>query len=283
MMGAPARCAWSEQGDGPVVVLLHSSPSTKSQWRALVQRLAPTHRTLAIDLLGYGDAPGPGVFDGFGLADEVRHIDAVLAQRLAPHEPFHLIGHSYGGAVALRLAQVHAPRVRSLALYEPTAFQLVAPGDLVIDATRRLAANFTDCTGDPVEAELQTRRFVDFWNGAGAFDAQPEPRRAALVRAMPKVRYDFRAIFGDAGHPEVLAALRVPTCLIAGRTTPACAHRVIAALAGAVRAREMHWVAAGHMAPVTHPERVNPLFEAFVRRADERVAPIESTDVCLAA
>lgn len=282
-MDAPARCAWREQGDGPVVVLLHSSLSTKSQWRTLAQRLAPTHRTLAIDLLGYGDAPAPGAWDAFGLADEVRHIEAVLTQRLGSREPFHLVGHSYGGAVALRLAQAHADRVRSLALYEPTAFQFVAPGDRVIDETRRLAASFTPCEGDPVQAEVQTRRFVDFWNGAGSFDAQPESRRGALVRAMPKVRYDFRAIFGGAAPLEALGALSMPTCLMAGRSSPACAHRVIEALAGALPVLEMHWVAAGHMAPVTNPELVDPLLEGFVRRADDLAALIERTDVCLAA
>jgi pimeloyl-ACP methyl ester carboxylesterase len=280
---ASARLAWSEQGRGPAIVLLHSSLGSKSQWRSLAQCLAPTHRTLAIDLLGYGDAPAPGAWEDFGLADEVRHVEAVLAQRLRPGEPFHLVGHSYGGAVALRLARTRVAQVRSLALFEPTAFHLVPPGDGVIDETRRLAESFDPCEDDPVQGEIQTRRFIDFWNGPGAFDAQPAPRRAALVRAMPKVRYDFRAIFGDAARAADLGTLCVPTCLIAGRASPACAHRVIATLAGALPVLEMHWVAAGHMAPVTHAELVNPLFEAFIRRADDLAALIERVDVCLMA
>ena len=42
----------------------------------------------------------------------------------------------------------------------------------------------------------------------------------------------------------------------------------MAELATVLPALEMHRVAAGHMAPVTHPDLVNPLFEAFIRRHD---------------
>jgi pimeloyl-ACP methyl ester carboxylesterase len=100
---------------------------------------------------------------------------------------------------------------------------------------------------------------------------------------MPKVRYDFRAIFGAAARVADLDELCIPTCLVAGRASPGCAHRVIATLAGALPVLEMHWVAAGHMAPVTHAELVNPLFEAFIRRADDLAALIERSDVCLVA
>ena len=50
----------------------------------------------------------------------------MLARELRPGEKFHLIGHSYGGMVALQLAaQAQPQRVRSLSLFEPIAFHLL--------------------------------------------------------------------------------------------------------------------------------------------------------------
>ncbi len=261
------RLSWSEQGSGPAVVLLHSSLASKAQWRLLAERLAPTHRTLAIDLLGYGDAPAPGDFDTFTLAAEVQRVQALIGQRLRPGERFHLIGHSFGGAVALRLAQAEAQRVVSLALFEPTSFHLVPEGDTAIAPVRALAESLV-ADPDPDEAVSQTQRFMDFWNGADSFATLPEARRAALVRVMPKARYDFRALIDDPQRAPALARLRVPTCLIVGRHSPACAQRVAAVLEQVLPAAQVHHVPTGHMGPLTHPELVNPYFAAFVRRPD---------------
>ena len=117
------------EGSGPAVVLLHSSMSSKSQWRELIESLRDRYRLIAIDLLGYGESPMPG--DGYSLADEVSLVESVLARELRPHEQFHLIGHSYGGVVALQLAaQSQSQRLRSLTCSSPSPFiycRLVIP------------------------------------------------------------------------------------------------------------------------------------------------------------
>lgn len=264
---ASPRLSWSEQGSGPAVVLLHSSLASKSQWRGLAERLARHHRTLAIDLLGYGDAPGPGDYAAFSLETEVRRVLALVAQRLRPGERFQLVGHSYGGGVALRLAQAEPHRVASLALFEPTAFHLVGDGDPAIADVRAVADSLVP-TDDAVELTRQAERFIDFWNGAGSFAALPEARRALFVRQMPKVRYDFRALLEDPQRAPALARLRVPTCLIVGRHGPACARRVAAVLEEALPIVQTHHVPTGHMGPLTHPELVDPFFEAWLRRPD---------------
>jgi pimeloyl-ACP methyl ester carboxylesterase len=276
------RLSWSEQGSGPAVVLLHSSLGSKSQWRGLAERLARTHRTLAIDLLGYGDAPAPGDYDGFSLDVEVQRVLALVAQRLRPGERFQLVGHSYGGGVALRLAQTVPQRVASLALFEPTAFHLVPDGDAAIAEVRAVADSLTP-TDDADERMAQTERFMDFWNGTGSFAALPEARRAGLARLIPKARYDFRALLDDPQRAPALARLRVPTCLIVGGHSPACARRVAAVLEAALPIVQTHHVPTGHMGPVTHPELVNPFFEAWLRRPDAYPRSRASDATALAA
>jgi pimeloyl-ACP methyl ester carboxylesterase len=129
---ASAACAASaadciDTGAGALtVVLLHSSMSSKSQWRGLVDTMRCASRVIAPDLLGYGAAPMPDTAAGFGLHTEVRRLQALLQERV-PSGPLHLVGHSYGGAVALRLALALGTRVRGLTLYEPTAFHAVPP------------------------------------------------------------------------------------------------------------------------------------------------------------
>ena len=103
-------------GAGSPVVLLHSSLSSKAQWTALAERLAPRFRVIALDLYGYGDSPMPDAAASFTLDDEVRLVADAVDRLVPPHVRVHVVGHSYGGLVALRFAQHSRGRVASLSL-----------------------------------------------------------------------------------------------------------------------------------------------------------------------
>ena len=95
------RVSYLEAGQGQPVLLLHSSASNCGQWNGLVRSLRDRFHLLAPDLRGYGgtDAwPGQGAMS---LSDEA---DCVFAVMDSVSGPVHLVGHSYGGAVALRVA-----------------------------------------------------------------------------------------------------------------------------------------------------------------------------------
>src|SRR4051794_29526844 len=85
---------------GEVVLLLHSSGMSGDQWRRTAEHLARGGaRTVVPDLLGSGrSTPWP---DGkpFGFLDDVDLVDQILKQL---GRPVHLVGHSYGGFIALR-------------------------------------------------------------------------------------------------------------------------------------------------------------------------------------
>ena len=112
-----------EDGSGLAVLCLHSNASTSSQWRALAGLLADRHRVIAVDGYGAGKSPEWPDDRGLRLADEVELAASAIA---LAGERFDLVGHSYGAAVAVKLALLHPARVRSLILYEPTLFHLVA-------------------------------------------------------------------------------------------------------------------------------------------------------------
>jgi pimeloyl-ACP methyl ester carboxylesterase len=99
MTTGSAAAHWREAGSGPAVVCLHANASGSGQWWPLMKRLGDRRRLLAPDSYGAGQSPEWASDRTITLADEVRLIEPVLA---LAGKRFALVGHSYGGAVALR-------------------------------------------------------------------------------------------------------------------------------------------------------------------------------------
>jgi len=245
-------------GDGSPVVMLHSSLASKSQWTGLAERLATRYRTIAIDLCGYGDNALPDNRATFSLDDEVRRVGALLDRLVPPHAALHVVGHSYGGVVAMRLAHLRQARVASLCLYEPVAFSLLDAGERadVEDLAAGVARHVE-------EGRLHhaTRMFVDFWSGDGSFARLRLPVQAKMAARIAKVPLDFRAA---CGGPLDAGASAAPTLLLGGTRSPAVAQRIAAALIRTVPDLRTGWIDAGHMGPVTDARAVDPLIEAFI-------------------
>lgn len=93
----PATPHFREAGTGPGVVCIHSNASSSSQWRELMVSLAKDFHVLAADSFGAGKSP-PWPDHTVSLSDEVALLEPVFARA---GDPFALVGHSYGAAVAL--------------------------------------------------------------------------------------------------------------------------------------------------------------------------------------
>ena len=100
---------------GDPVVCIHASASSAGQWTSLVERLDDRFRPLAVDLHGAGRSPAWRGDRPLTLADEVALLEPALA---ATGARFHLVGHSYGGAVALKVALAHPHWVASLTVFD---------------------------------------------------------------------------------------------------------------------------------------------------------------------
>ena len=99
----PHRWHVQIMGEGPTLLLIHGAGGATHSWRGLAPILARTHQVVAIDLPGQGFTR-PGRRDRFGLDAMAEDIAALIAQEgLAP---LAAIGHSAGGAVVLRLAEL---------------------------------------------------------------------------------------------------------------------------------------------------------------------------------
>jgi pimeloyl-ACP methyl ester carboxylesterase len=154
----------------PLALLIHSGGFTSRQWRKLAQQLAPTHDVLAPDLIGYGETPWPPG-KPFHFRLDLERLAGLLDR------PADVVGHSYGGLLALQLALACPDRVHSLALYEPVAFGVLGEDESEGSPARALPAYRADASGLD-EAWLSA--FVDWWNGLGTWLALPEPTKAGF-------------------------------------------------------------------------------------------------------
>lgn len=249
----------------PAVVLLHSSMSSRSQWAELSALLEAQFRCIAVDLLGYGKSPFPTDIDGaYTLAHEVDAVNAAIAGRLAPGESFHLVGHSYGGATALRLARQLRERVLSLTLFEPVAFHLLPSSDPARQEIEAVVARIR-AAGSARDA---TRIFLDYWNQAGSFDAMPAALQDKFSAQIAKVKLDFEALLGEAVTLAALAPLVMPALVLSGQASPLSTRRLAEQLAAALPNASAVQTRGGHMAPITHGAVVNPLIAAFLVGAE---------------
>ncbi len=256
-----------ESGKAPLVVLLHSSVSSGKQWRALAELLESEFRLLAPDLYGYGDTddwPGGGALS---LADEAAAVQPLFADDPGP---VHLVGHSYGGAVAVNLALAYPGRFSSLTLFEPVSFYLLrgrgAEDQRLLDEIKGMAAAVEEAVeaGDPARGMAG---FVNYWNGEGAWAALPEEYRDSLARRTGKVVLDFRCTIGDPSGLGECRALDLPTLILSGADSPAPARRIAELLSAAIPGALLETVAGvGHMAPLSDPGRVNGPISEHLRR-----------------
>jgi pimeloyl-ACP methyl ester carboxylesterase len=202
-------------------------------------------RAVVPDLTGHGRSPPWPEPQPLDFHDDVAQVVELLT------EPAHVVGHSYGGLVALHAALAAPDRVRSLALYDPVAFGAL---DRTADADA-LASLPADLSWDRgAEAWLTT--FVDYWGGAGAWAALKEPVRAEFRRVGWAIAQAVASLMRDPTPASAYAAIRVPVLLLSGEHSPLAAHRVRDRLAPVLAARIATIAGAGHMGPLTHADRV---------------------------
>jgi pimeloyl-ACP methyl ester carboxylesterase len=247
----------------PAVVLLHSSASSSRQWDVLVERLRPNYRVHAIDLHGHGRQAPWREDRPLSLQDEAElALDAVERSGGA-----HLIGHSYGAAVAVHLAAERPALVRSLAVFEPVLFALLADRDPHCAGTREAVAVGTTigqlvASGQAAEA---AERFVDYWSGPRAWRRLPAYVQQAIVLRMPAVVQNFQALYDATLPGEHLLRLRMPMlCLTGANSTTAALRlaRMLRVLLPGARHELLEGV--GHMGPITHPTLVNERLVRFL-------------------
>jgi pimeloyl-ACP methyl ester carboxylesterase len=249
-----------------VLICLHCSASSGRQWSALAESLADDLTVLTPDLLGYAEPTGWPAGAPLSLDDEVEHLAPLISAQAGR---IHLLGHSYGAAVALQIALRWPDRIRSLTLYEPVRFRLLLDSPAMTPLAYeviRLARSVQRMAG-PAPADAAAR-FVDYWSGEGAWARTSPARQRALALRMPKVGAEFTAALEDGAQEADYARLRMPVRLLGGDRSPAPVRVILERLAHLLPDAERVTLAGlGHMGPIEAPERIALALPRVVREA----------------
>lgn len=244
------------------VVCLHSSMSSAKQWAPLVA--AVSDRQLCCpNLSGYGGAAIPA-FTAWSLQAEAAFALEQLPAAIKSG-PVDVVGHSYGGAVAMHLVRTGQLQCRRLVLFEPVAFHLLRTGAAADEQAARLWQQVSDFSRQLYQGDNAAALFLDHWQGAGFFASLPQRAQRLMAAQVAKVAYDFQAL---AEEPATLDCyrqqLKMPVLLLSGRHSRPSALYLAELLASSLPAVQHMVVDAGHMAPITHPQLVFPAISEFL-------------------
>ena len=255
------------------VIALHCSGSSGRQWDSLVSAMGDHYCVIAPDLYGDGtQRPWPGERP-FRISDEAAPIIDIIDRQ---NGAVHLVGHSYGGAVALRAALARSSRIASLSLYEPIVpHVLKAMGPEGLSAWQEISGLLSSLDTAIVEGAHQwaAECFVDYFNGIGRWMAMNAEAQTAFMRYIPKAAIESRAVMAERIPLMAYTRLRMPTLLMHGDATTQPTELMTRKLAAVLRTAAWHVLdGAGHMAPITHAQQINACIGAHIRRADGSIA-----------
>jgi lipase len=253
-----------ERGRGKPVVFLHSGVGSAGEWKQVFSLWPDGDRLVAVDAYRNGAEPGrPG---GRTLDD---YADQVYAVAEHVGEPLRLVGFSWGGATALRVAAAAPQVVDALAVVEPEAYALLRTQDA--DAYGAICA-----LRDRWREHVRTGRwyeafeaFIDFYNAPGAFARWPAARRDAFLAAQ-EARGDLWDVLFDEERldPDALARIQADVHVVEGSRSSSVDRAICDVVLRHVPHPD-HTVidGAGHMMPLTHAA---PLTRALLQGFEAR-------------
>lgn len=239
-------------GQGRPVVLLHSGGGSGAQWEKVAAMLSADFGLIAPDLLGCGAT------QSWTVSGALTHdLQAELAAQVieaTSDQPVDIVGHSYGGATALRLAVNRPAMVRSLVLIEPILNNLLREaGDPLFQESERVGKAFV-AEIEHGRPEAAWELFIDARNGAGTWARMSDSRRQQFVAQAGQGRDAMLSNLNNRTTSAECQCLRVPTTIVCGAATTPADRRVTELLREAIAgARYVLLEGAAHMSPLTHP------------------------------
>jgi pimeloyl-ACP methyl ester carboxylesterase len=244
---------YEEQGAGPGVIFVHGAWVDHGSWAAVVGPLASQFRAVTYDRRGHSRSErsseqGSAEQDAADLIELIERLDLA---------PVFVVGNSFGGLIALRVAATRPDLLRGLSIHEPPGFPLLADEPQMrpmlegvgerISAVRALLED-----GKDAEAAEQFAETVAL--GPGMWKQLPPDRQATWVENAPTYLDDLRDPDGLNVDLDALSSYAQPTLLTQGDQSPPLFTPVLDRLQSVLPHAERHtYVGAGHIPQLTHP------------------------------
>jgi pimeloyl-ACP methyl ester carboxylesterase len=273
-----------QAGAGPLLLLLHGHEQSAASWRWVIPALARTHQVLALSLPGHGES-GPGA-DGHAPGADLAPFVAAFLSAVGAKAPLDLVGHSAGGAIALRLTLADPARIRTLTLVDSAGLgrevhpllaldTLPVIGELAVMISRMPGGDLARTTMSAAMLFAQPWRIpAEFFAEQHALARRPGQLEASTAMA--------RALFGPHGQRQILLdrlpALTTPTLVVWGdRDYLLPVQQAHAAVKHLPHGRLSVFPDCGHLPHVEYPDRFAAVLGTWLTgalegppRADDR-------------
>ncbi|WP_017221329.1 alpha/beta fold hydrolase [Moritella dasanensis] len=248
-------CYYEQQGSGSPIVFIHGSYATTSTWKKIIQQLASTHHCISIKLPGHGGMPDPADFSAPNIETELAIVESVIAEvceqraQTNQHDQYEhsnqlkqpyqckqskqtiqLIGHSFGGVVALALALKGSVNIRALTLFEPVTtwvFTAVGDDDMTTQVNKFIQGYRQGIRNNEPYVCGQV---IDFWGGEGAFEPLPDFIKDGMVPLTENNNRHWTLCENTYHDRSALQALTIPTKLVCGSASNPIAQAIVSHL-----------------------------------------------------
>jgi len=272
---AQGRIDYAECGSGPAVVLLPGSCGTGAAWRPVIAALGNQFRSVTTSLLGYGGTSERRIAGDPSISSNAEAMESVVRKAGGR---VHLVGHSFGGLVALAIVLRNRVSLASLVIIEAPAVDLLRERKQHrhYRTFRRMTdAYFADLAAGNVEA---IAAMIDFYGGAGTFASWPPRSRAYAVETTPVNILDWADAYGFPLSAALLGTLAIPLLIVRGGASPEAVQRANALLCEFSSNATLATIdGAAHFAITTHAGEIAHRIAAHIHRADADLkSPVSS-------
>jgi pimeloyl-ACP methyl ester carboxylesterase len=272
---------YDECGSGPTIVLVPGSCSTGAAWRPVIAAWQNRFRCVTTSLPGYGRTAERRTAHDTSIARLAEVVESVIVKAGGR---VHLVGHSFGGLVALAVAlrnrvaldrvaldRVALDRVAlaSLVMLEAPAMEVLRDEDAHYRVFRRMTeAYFADFAGGNREA---IAAMIDFYGGAGSWAAWPSRVRGYAIETTPVNIRDWASAYEFPLSAAALSGNETPLLVVRGGDSSPAMQRASAVLHERTRGSALATIdGAAHFMIATHAGEVACLIARHVDRAEAK-------------
>jgi|SRR5215472_14401572 len=270
------RIDYAECGTGPTIVLVPGSCSTGAAWRPVMATWNSQFRCVTTSLLGYGGTVERRTAGDADISHEAEILESVVRKAGGR---VHLVGHSFGGLVALAVALRSRVPLASLVILEAPAPEVLRDrGEhqhyrAFRQMTETYFAAFDGGNSDAIAT------MIDFYGGAGTYTAWPPRVRTYAIETTSVNILDWVSAYGFAIPAASLAAVQIPSLVVWGGASHPTVQRANALLSESMGNAACATIdTAAHFMIATHPNEVGRLIARHVHSAEARLrsAPMRS-------
>ena len=228
-MTQPIRSAYSVEGSGPPLILIHGIGASRHSWDGLVRHLRDDFRCISYDLRGHGKSPLPA--PPYTLDDLVEDLE-LLRQELGLAR-VHLAGHSLGGMIGPAYARRYPQHVLSLGLYSTAAFRTE-------DDSAKVRGVVSAMRTKGIAPVLETLK--DRWFTPEFAARAPEVITRRMQQVIETDQEVFLSVFDIYAQTEMapwLHEITHPSLVLTGENDGGCNPRLNREIAAAMPAAEL--------------------------------------------